>query len=234
MRIRRDFVAALPLLAGLGCLPEAAPSLLVPENPFVQAAPQAARARTGFAPASLEAAARVDAVGRKLVSANPQLGVRPVFRTIGAPQPEIFHVGTTDIDVTEGLVNRCSTEGELAAVVAHELGKMIAEREALAGPKARRPEHEAPAEIRVGTDYAGPGGSSDLTRLAELQKYGPERRRSTAPPAAPPDPQVLARDYLKRAGYAEKDLDTVAPLLLAAANQATFEKQLNPPSATRP
>ena len=33
-----------------------------------------------------------DYVGRKVVAANPQLGMRPLFATIQSPTPEIFHV----------------------------------------------------------------------------------------------------------------------------------------------
>src|SRR5262249_39695897 len=78
------------------------------------------------------APARVDAGGRQLLAANPQVGAKPLFHTIGAPQPEVFHRGTSDVWVTEGLVRQCATDGQLAALLCLELGKMVAEREAAA------------------------------------------------------------------------------------------------------
>jgi hypothetical protein len=230
----RKWMVLAPVLASAGCLIDDAPTALVPESPFGRVVAPPAQARAAFAPASTASAARVDTVGRKIVEANPQLGIKPLFRTIGAPGPEIFHVGTAEVDITEGLANQCKTDGELAAVLSHELGKMISEREALAGVKTRSPEREPPAEVRMGNDYAG-GAAPDQTRLAELGKFEKTQpRRFNAPPPLPPDPQVLARGYLTKAGYTEKDLDLVAPLLQEAMNHATFEKQLASPASPNP
>jgi hypothetical protein len=233
--IRRGIAVVVPavLVAG-GCVWDEPETTLVSPSPFnhVAAAPQ--RNQSGYKPAATEAAARGDMLGRKIIAANRQIGVRPLFRTIGAPQPEVFHNGTTDIDVTEGLVAQCKTEGELAAVLCRELGKMIAEREALADPRMRNPNQEPPQEVRVGNDNAGVVGSADQTHLAELGKFEQEHRRPTAPTLPPPDPQVLARNYLLRAGFTEKDFEEAAPVLQAAAANSTFEKQLTPQSPTRP
>src|SRR5437879_3739195 len=86
-----------------------------------------------LSPASTEAASRVDKIGRGILAANPQIGAKPLFRTIGAPRPEVFHRGTDDVYVTEGLVRLCETDGQLAAVLCAELAKMVAEREAEIG-----------------------------------------------------------------------------------------------------
>jgi hypothetical protein len=231
----------LPILclAANGCATEQAKTPLVPSNPFGSAPPPQA---TGSAsvPASIQAAARADSVGRRLIAANPQLGLpqqlgtQPLVRTIGAPQPEIFHRGTTEIDITEGLVNQCSTDGQLAAVLAVELGKMIAEREALAGRHTRAPEHEPPMEVRVGSDNGGLFGPADQLHQAELAKYDQERRQRAAQADTPLDPQVLARGYLTKAGYPAADLDAAAPMLRAAADNCTFAKQiLNSPQPQR-
>src|SRR5207237_1039878 len=95
-------------------------------------------------------AARVDIVGRRIIAANPQVGAKPMFATIGAPEPEIFHRGTSDVYVTEGLVKQCSTDGQLAAILCSELGKVVAEREALSPPRTRRPERTPPADVPIG------------------------------------------------------------------------------------
>src|SRR5436853_370952 len=96
MRVRKlSWLAGLGGLALAGCLgdePAAESYFRRPEPP--PAPPQ-------LAPASTEAAGRVDAIGRRILAANPQAGARPMFRTIGAPQPELFHRGTSDVYVTE-------------------------------------------------------------------------------------------------------------------------------------
>ena len=143
-----------------GCLPRKDNTALVPSNPFGSSPPpQVTRASTS--PASVQAAVRVDSLGRKLLAANPQIGIQPLFLTIGAPQPEVFHMATSQVDITEGLVNQCSSDGQLAAVLAGELGKMVSEREFLAGPQARAPEPEPPLEVRVGSDNGGSFGPAD-------------------------------------------------------------------------
>jgi hypothetical protein len=168
----------------------------------------------------------VEAIGGKVLDANKQTSLRLKFHTIGSPQPEIFHVQDRAVFVTEGLVNQCKTDAELAAVLCQEMGKMVAEREIRAGPRARNPEREPPPDLRIGADYASGMTTPDQTHLAELAKFEKERSRSTAP-LPPPDPRVLAHSYLKRAGYAEGTLETVTLLLQAAALNSTFEKQMN-------
>jgi hypothetical protein len=223
----------VPVFAAIGCVSWEANTTLVPSNPF-GSLPPPQTAHPALAPASLQAAARVDGLGRKILAANPQTGVEPLFRTIGAPQPEIFHQGTVEVDITEGLVNQCPSDGQLAAVLALELGKMISEREAFAGPQTRAPEREPPMEVRIGSDNGGAYGPADQLHRAELAKYDKERRQRAAGAAAPPDPQVLARAYLLKAGYTAADLDAAAPLFRSAAENNTFAKQLlSPPQIQR-
>jgi predicted Zn-dependent protease len=213
-------LAALMGVAG-GCATDDSAIPRVPDSPFGTTVVPPGPTRASFAPASTAAAARVDAIGRTLLSANPQTGLRPLFVTIGAPQPEVFHRGTADIDITEGLVNQCATDGQLAAILCQELGKMVAEREALACARSRRGSDEPMPAVRITNDSA-----SDLTYLAEQAKYRAPAAREAA--HVMPDPQVLARDYLTRAGYPPTELDNAEPLLRAAAANARMEKQLNP------
>jgi hypothetical protein len=221
----RRILLIVPVFATIGCVSWEANTTLVPSNPF-GSLPPPQTAHPALAPASLQAAARVDGLGRKILAANPQTGVEPLFRTIGAPQPEIFHRGTVEVDITEGLVNQCPSDGQLAAVLALELGKMISDREAVAGPQARTSEREPPMEVRIGSDNGGAFGPADQLHRAELAKYDKERRQRAAGAATPPDPQVLARGYLLKAGYTAADLDAAAPLLHSAAENNTFAKQL--------
>jgi hypothetical protein len=225
----RWFLFSALLLVAIGCFPQETSTTLVPSNPFGNA-PSPQTARIAPLPASVQVAARADTIGRKIVAANPQLGMDPLFRTIGAPQAEIFHQGTAEVDITEGLVNQCVTDGQLAALFALELGKMVSEREFLAGPQARVPEREPPMEVRVGNDNAGVFGPADQLHRAELAKYEKERRQRAANATVGLDPQVLARGYLTKAGFAVTDLDEAAPLLRSAADHNRLAKQiLTPP-----
>src|SRR5439155_13808705 len=69
-------------LAAAGCYSFDEPR---PESFVRKAEPQIALPT--LTPGSTEAAARVDTVGRGILAANPRIGAKPLFRTIGAPQP---------------------------------------------------------------------------------------------------------------------------------------------------
>jgi predicted Zn-dependent protease len=215
------------LLIG-GCLPNnPVTGPLVGSDPFSNSPTPATLGLTRSsysAPATEAAAKRVLLVGQKAILANKQLGLRPRFNTIGAPKEEVFHIGTTDVFVTEGLLNRCATEGQLAAVLCRELGKMVAERDALTPPESRDPEVEPPIEVQVGND-GGLNGPADGVRRMELAKFE-EKHPRNHPPTMPVDPDVEARKFLERAGYQASDLEAAMPILQAAEANFIFEKQL--------
>jgi hypothetical protein len=199
----------------------------VPNNPFGYAPTPVVPRQTAYTPAPVETAARVDMLGRRIVAANRERGLEPAFWTIGAPQAEIFHQGTSKIVITDGLAKQCTTDGQLAAVLCSELGKMISEREAAAGVRARVPERSPPLGPPVGGDHGGAFGAADQLQRAELAKYEQERERKIAVAAASaPDPKTVARDYLVKAGFAPTELEGVASLLKAAGEQNSFAKQL--------
>jgi hypothetical protein len=172
----------------------------------------------------------VDSIGRKILAANPQLAMQPQFRTIGAPQSEVFHRGTIEVDITEGLVKQCATDGQLAAVLCQELGKMVSERESLAGPQARLPERAPPMEVRIGSDNAGSFGPADQLYRAELAKYEKERPRVAATQL--PDPQALGLAYLTKTGYPATDLDAVKPILATVPANSSLARQMSVPLQT--
>src|SRR5262245_15692791 len=212
-------------LAAAGCFSFDEPRT---DDFFVRA--ESPKAPPNLAPASTEAASRVDKIGRGILAANPQIGAKPLFRTIGAPRPEIFHRGTDDIYVTEGLVKLCETDGQLAAVVCAELAKMVAEREAAAPASVRRPERLPPIDVPIAAD--GFAGAPDHTRLRELADYEKQKRQQARQEKLPPpDPQTLCKDYLRtyllRAGYSPQDIDRAAPVLHAAAANYVFEQQMS-------
>jgi len=217
----------VPLLIFIfaGCVFEESKTELVPPSPFGFAPATPAVTPVSFAAATVSSAARVDSLGCKIIAANRQLGIKPLFRTIGAPDPEIFHRGTTEVIVTEGLVKRCTSDGQLAAVLSLELAKMVGERETAAGPRVRSAERTQPLDVPVGNDYGGSFGSSDQVHRAELAKYEYELRKKAESIHAF-DPQASARTYLTAAGFAATELDAVCPMLNSAADNRTFAKQL--------
>jgi hypothetical protein len=221
------FALVLGLLMLSGCFPmpltEADRAMaLVSNNPFGAEAPPAAPTRANYAPGDQELTKRVIKAGNELLTANPQIALRPLFATIGVEQMEIFHVDTSLVYVTAGLVKQCRSNAELAAVLAAELGKMVAEREAKVGPDARSPEKLAPIRLQGGNGLQG--RDTDMTAVAELAKF--EKANPKTPPRnlPRPDPTRLARAYLEKAGYQAADLDTVNPLLQAAERNVALER----------
>jgi hypothetical protein len=212
----------LVLLAVTGCVSNPA-TQLVSSNPFSTAAAPPP-AQVSYAPASEEAAKRIGVVGEKLVTANPQLGLHPLFRTVGMPHPEVFHRGAAELYVTEGLAKQCNDE-QLAAVLATELGKMVSEREQARAADLRAAEHEPPPPMFVGADAASSRGPADLTHMAEMAKFEKQRQWASNPPP-PPDPKVVARGLLTQAGYAPTALTAAETVLKAAAENMSLERQL--------
>jgi hypothetical protein len=226
-RSRAALVLAL-LLAG-GCVP---PRLFdwstdtdtrtVPASPFGAPGPAApVHSTASYTQASTDIATRVDFIGRKVLAANPEAGLRPLFATHGSPQPEIFHQGTKVVNITDSLVKQCQTDAQLAAVLALELAKMVSEREALAPAGSRRLEVRPPIDVPIGN--AAQADAFEQARMAELARYDRQRQLASQP-LPPPDPQVLARVYLEKAGYSRADLESVRPLLKQAEGNYILEK----------
>jgi hypothetical protein len=222
---------AAPLL-GIGCASQNSQLALIPQNPFGhQPAATITAGPPSLAPAALEVAARVDRVGTQIREANKRtLGFKPNWYTIGVQQPEVFHRGTDQVFITEALVKQCVTDGQLAAVLCMELGKMRAETELLAGADIL--ERNPPMQVSVGGDF-GSRGPPDLLRQAELGKYDEQRRERLAT-MGPPDPVALGRRYLTCAGFSPAEIEAVAPILANANQNGAMAKQLNAPAPPVP
>lgn len=176
---------------------------------------------------SAEIASRVDSLGGQIVAANPDIGFRPAFICIGVPDVTTFHRGKDALYVSDGLVAKCKTDAELAAVLCSELGKMAAEAQ-LQGPVVRMGEREPPESQRIGSDIVGGNGDPTQTYLAEQANFEKRNPRSRATTVAPisQDPNVLARSYLTKAGFSTDDLTRATPLLRQAEANPEFEKRL--------
>ena len=230
-------LAALPLLIlVVGCDTEPRSQLVRP-NGFAPTMMSRAPVPIQHDPRNEAAEKRVLAIAQKIIDANPQAGMRPLFIVCGVPHPEIFHRGggtqAWHVYISAGLVGQCKSDAQLAAVLCLELGKIVAEREALASPESRRGELHLPPEETIGRDASGPFGSSDGTRFMEQARLESKR---PAPGKAPPlpSPDRLARGYLFKAGYDVRALTEVASLLRQAENHFDLEKQMPPDNRPAP
>ena len=215
--VRAGFVTTFLLLGSLlpcGCqqMSLAPPPPLAPTPSGYHATTARSAGAAANVPASPQEA-RVHEVANKLLAANPQIHVKPEFVVPHTDVRELGHVAEENhIVISEGLVNACATEGQLAAVVGMELAKLVAERQEKAGVAFREQYREPPPDVPIGRD-AMMFGDADQARKAELAKLGYDRRRPKD--IAPQDPSELARCYLRRAGYAEAELQGVQSLLPA-------------------
>ncbi|MCE9531369.1 MAG: hypothetical protein K8T89_09655 [Planctomycetes bacterium] len=183
--------------------------------------------REKLPPGSLQAATQVDTIGAKILAANPDLGVRPMFLVIGAPALKIDHRGTTELYVSDGLVHKCKSDDELAAILCAELGKMVSEAQAQ-GPGRNPTNRDIPLAPRVGSDSVG--GDPDRTRQAEQAYYEQKNpHRSGIPVPAVQDPNDLARGYLIKAGFNADELKRVAPLMRQAEANPDFDRLITAP-----
>jgi hypothetical protein len=219
--------AILPLLALAGCVNEKESAQIVAPNPFNNPTPVTQKSQTSFPQANVGVAAQVHQLGGKILAANPQIGLRPFFCAIGSQSEEIFHQGNSKVVITEGLIRKCKNEGELAALLSRELGKMVAEREALATPDMRNSGRRPPPQVEF-------GHADDGTQLAELAIWEQKHPKPGSKVTLPPDPMVLARGYMRKAGYPERTLDETAPLFKMADNNSAWERQMNAPPPARP
>jgi hypothetical protein len=227
-RPRTGLVLTL-LLAG-GCVPlqfldpsSEPETATVPASPFGTAPAAATITRTSYKAGATETAARVLQVGQKVLAANPQSNLHVQFITYGAPKPEIFHQGTRVIHVTDPLVQACTTEGQLAAVLSLEMAKMVAERETLTNLRRRGTDVRPPIDVPIGN--AGQPGALDPVRMTEMARYD-QQRHEAAKPVPVPEPRALAATYLEKAGYGRAELDAAAPLLQQAQANFVLEKQI--------
>jgi hypothetical protein len=215
------------LLAAAGCLSDDKKLTTVSADSFGKVGRTQPASFKQAPPATQETALRVDRVGKQIVNANPRINQKVVFLTLGVSHEEIFHQTQKDVStiyITEGLAKQCKSDGELAAVLSQELGKVTAEQMVQARPT--RPPIPASLLLNspIGNDIGGTFGSADRTNdmiAARFEKEWQQGRQAL--PAPPPPPETLARAYLSHAGFDPQILDTVQPLLRKADKQSSVE-----------
>ena len=174
---------------------------------------------------NLQVAERVESLGQRIIAQNTFTGLQPLFHTLGVKEPLLFHRGTGELFISEGLAAKCKTDAELAAVLCSELGQMRAE--AQAARRVGRNTDPIP-DVPIGNSTNAGGIDGDQTRLAELayheKKYG--RRQVGKAEAAPGNADQLARDLLQGAGFEPGEFDRADPLIREAARGEALRKQM--------
>jgi hypothetical protein len=173
--------------------------------------------------APLEVAARVDQVGHKILAANPDVKLTPLFLTIGSSNQSIYHTGIDQLMITEGLVKRCSTDGELAALLCHELAAMEVERRRTIPAKPATDRLPPPApEMGNASGSFGPDPFR-MTEIGDWEKRNP--RKSSADQRPPTEsPEQAARDYFIKSGFTQDEFNQALPLVKFAQTNAEKDK----------
>jgi hypothetical protein len=166
--------------------------------------------------ANTQATTRAHAVASAVIAqCRNELPDKPLISTIGVNEPMIFHQRSGNLVLSDGLVERCRTDDELAAVICFELGKMAAEQSDKGGPRG---DSDTPPAPRLSADVVGGGYSPDMTRLAEEAKYS--RRAPHTPREPRPDPRTLALNFYTRSGHNADDFARVESLMKEAEDNA--------------
>lgn len=168
-------------------------------------------------PASVEVAKRVDLVGRSILERNTFSGLNPdsiQFMVLGVKENVLFHRGAELLFVSEGIVEKCQTDAELAAVLCAEMGKMVAERKAAkAVGRGADPVAEGAPLFPAGTAH-------------EAGRQPTPAPRERPKPGGAADPTATARDLLMSAGYSPAELDRVETLLKPSERGEKIRKQM--------
>src|SRR5580698_2949302 len=115
-----------------------------------------------------EIAMRVENMGHRIIAQNEFVGIDPLFTTIGVPESILFHKGQDQMFISEGLVQLCKSDDELAGVICSELGQMVAEKKAVRRAGAER-DSFPPESLPGGSPVMTGGGTpDDPGRAAEI------------------------------------------------------------------
>jgi predicted Zn-dependent protease len=169
-----------------------------------------------------EIAQRVENMGHRIIAQNTFTGIEPQFYTMGVPESVLFHRGPEELFISEGLVNLCKSDAELAAVLCSELGQMVVEKKAVRKAGAARdsiPESNLQNGAQVGSIPV------DTGRQAELAYQ--EQRSKSASSIDPVDAAKQARTLLSTAGFDAATFDQIQPLLKLSDRGAILRKQMS-------
>jgi predicted Zn-dependent protease len=166
--------------------------------------------------ASVEAARRADEMAKRIIDQNTFTGLEPIVSVVSVPDSVLFHRGSQVI-ISDGLIRKCKTDGELAAVLCWELGSMQAQKPAVRVIK--RTTDPIPTE-------ALPPGSADVGLVRDAELALQKRRDAERDAAENSDETKLARDLLKGAGFDPAELDRVRGMVKQSERGEAIRKQM--------
>jgi hypothetical protein len=152
------------LVLCVGCVPGPTQNTtLVPGNPFNPGTQGNLPALQELSPEAKQESIRVAQVGQQILGANPQLPIKPQFIILGGPTEELFHRGSQDIFITEGLARQCTSDGQAGGRARSPAAIYTASGQWAASRRPRR--QRLPGHFRAfrrhahdGTGQARPGG----------------------------------------------------------------------------
>jgi hypothetical protein len=160
--------------------------------------------------AQQQTAERVVALGRRVIDQNTFTGLEPVFHLVGVKDPLLFHRGTEELFISDGLVAKCRSDDELAAVLCTELGRMIAEKR---------------AERALGKDIDPIAAKGERADIPGAEPVGTPLTAGTRP-VTPADPTALADELMRGAGFDPVHLGRIEPILKNANRTDGIRKQM--------
>jgi hypothetical protein len=188
-------------------------------SPFIVPADKNVIDQGTISPQSFAAAERLDRVGRQILSTNPFLASAPAFGFVGTNDPELYHQNAEAIFCSEGLIAKCQSDDELAAVLCVELARITAESRNLVRLGMAEPD----------TTLPGPKADPDPEQadLGDARVVGassePAKRLASIPQT---DVKALAAEWHRNAGYKPESFAKADALLALADGNAVTGKQL--------
>ena len=177
-----------------------------------------------ISPASHRAAERLDQVGRQILSTNPFLASAPAFGFVGTKDPELFHQNAEAVFASEGLITKCQSDDELAALLCIELARITAESRNLARLGMTEPDTTLPGpKAEPDPEQADLGGAANVGFASK-----PEKRIRMLPVT---NVMALAAEWHKNAGYKPEAFTKAEVILKIADANSITSKQLGGPSA---
>lgn len=172
--------------------------------------------------AHIETSRRVEQLGKQILTQNPFTGLEPAFATAGVPETVLFHRGTEMIVVSEGLVKKCKTDAELAAVLCTELGLMVAEQQSL-----RRAKNDPIPESAL-PGGASPAGGTPVDPGLQAEIAFRERGKPRAPRISETEAaSKISRELLRGAGFDPAEYDRAEPLVKQSDRGTALRKQMS-------
>ena len=188
-------------------------------SPFTTPADNRVVPQGAISPVSHVAAEKLDRVGRQILSTNPFLASAPAFGYVGTKDPELYHQNAEAVFASEGLVVKCKTDDELAALLCIELAKITAETRNLARIGLTAPDTTLPGpKVEPDPEQADLGGGDKVGFASEPKKRIQSLLATNV--------MEMAAEFHKNAGYKPEAFQSSKALYSQSEQYSITAKQL--------